>query len=269
MRRATQRGGWRWLSAEAKMSPETGGESMDNRERVGRVELAAAFRLAVRLGFHEGVCNHFSLALTEDGREFLVNPHGRHFGELRARDLLRVDLDGRVLAGDGEVEASALYIHGRMHVARPDVRCILHTHMPYATALTSIEGGRVEPINQNALRFSGRIAYHDDYGGLALDAEEGDRLAAALGRQRILFMANHGVITTGRTVAAAFDDLYYLERACQNQVLAMSTGHPLKHVRTDEVERTRAEFDQYEEQADLHFAALRRMLDREEPDYAE
>ena len=131
---------------------------MDNRERVGRVELAAAFRLAVRLGFHEGVCNHFSLALTDDGREFLVNPHGRHFGELRARDLLRVDVDGRVLAGDGEVEASALYIHGRMHVARPDVRCILHTHMPYATALTSIEGGRLEPINQNALRFSGRIA---------------------------------------------------------------------------------------------------------------
>ena len=90
---------------------------MDNRERVGRVELAAAFRLAVRLGFHEGVCNHFSLALTEDGREFLVNPHGRHFGELRARDLLRVGVDGRVLAGDGEVEASALYIHGQTSAA--------------------------------------------------------------------------------------------------------------------------------------------------------
>ena len=242
---------------------------MDNRERVGRVELAAAFRLAVRFGFHEGVCNHFSLALTEDGREFLVNPHGRHFGELRARDLLRVDVDGRVLAGDGEAEASALYIHGRMHVARPDIRCILHTHMPYATALTSIEAGRLEPINQNALRFSGRIAYDDDYGGLALDAAEGDRLAAALGAHRILFMANHGVVTTGRTVAAAFDDLYYLERACQNQVLAMSTGQPLKHVPADEVERTRAEFDRYEEQADLHFAALKRILDREEPDYAE
>jgi ribulose-5-phosphate 4-epimerase/fuculose-1-phosphate aldolase len=241
---------------------------MDNRERGGRVELAAAFRLAVRLGFHEGVCNHFSLALTDDGREFLVNPHGRHFGELRARDLLRVDVDGRVLAGDGEVEASALYIHGRMHIARPDVPCILHTHMPYATALTSVEGGRLEPINQNALRFSGRIAYDDDYGGLALDATEGDRLAAALGDARILFMANHGVITTGRSVAAAFDDLYYLERACQNQVLAMSTGRPLKHVPAAEVERTRAEFDRYEEQADLHFAALKRMLDREEPDYA-
>ena len=82
---------------------------------------------------------------------------------------MRVNVDGRVLAGDGQVEASALYIHGRMHIARPDVRCILHTHMPYATALTSIAGARLEPINQNALRFNGCIAYDKDYGGLALE----------------------------------------------------------------------------------------------------
>ena len=137
-----------------------------------------------------------------------------------------------MLSGAGEVEASALYIHGRMHAARPDLRCILHTHMPYATALTSVAGARLEPINQNALRFLGRIAYDDDYGGLALDGEEGERLASVLGDKRILFMANHGVSTAGPSVAAAFDDLYFLERACQNQVLAMSTGRPLKQVRT-------------------------------------
>jgi ribulose-5-phosphate 4-epimerase/fuculose-1-phosphate aldolase len=242
---------------------------MDNRERVGRVELAAAFRMAARLGLHEGICNHFSLALTDDGREFLVNPHGFQFGELRARDLLRVEVGGRVLSGEGVVEPSALYIHGRMHLARPDSRCILHTHMPYATALTSIEGGRLEPINQNALRFTNQVAYDDDYGGLALDAGEGDRIAAALADRRILFMANHGVVTVGPSVAAAFDDLYYLERACQNQVLAMSTGRPLKHVPDDEIARTSAEFARYPDQADLHFAALRRMLDREEPEYAD
>jgi ribulose-5-phosphate 4-epimerase/fuculose-1-phosphate aldolase len=241
---------------------------MDNLERVGRVELAAALRMAVRLGFHEGVCNHFSLALTEDGREFLVNPYGHHFGELRASDLLRVHVDGQVLAGDGEVEASALYIHGRLHVARPDLRCLLHTHMPYATALTSIEGARLEPINQNALRFMGRIAYDDDYGGLALDADEGARIAAALGDRRIMLMANHGVLATGASVGAAFDDLYYLERACQNQVLAMSTGGPLKRVPDEEVRRTRAEFDRYDRHGEVHFSALKRLLDRDEPDYA-
>ena len=242
---------------------------MDNSERVGRVELAAAFRIAVRLGFHEGVCNHFSLALTDDGREFLVNPHGRHFGELRACDLVRVRTDGTVLSGEGEVEPSALFIHGRMHLARPQNRCILHTHMPYATALTSIEHGRLEPINQNALRFTDQIAYDDDYGGLALDDGEGDRIAAALGDRRILFMANHGVVTVGPSVAAAFDDLYYLERACQNQVLAMSTGRPLRRVPEDEVRRTVAEFASYENQAELHFGALKRILDRAEPDYAD
>jgi ribulose-5-phosphate 4-epimerase/fuculose-1-phosphate aldolase len=242
---------------------------MDNLERVGRVELAAAFRLAVRFGLHEGIDNHFSLALSDDGREFLVNPYGRHFGELRASDLLRVTIAGEVLSGAGEVEASALYIHGRMHAARPDLRCILHTHMPYATALTSVAGARLEPINQNALRFVGHVAYDDDYGGLALDASEGDRLAGVLGDKRVLFMANHGVATTGGSVAAAFDDLYFLERACQNQVLAMSTGRRLKRVPPDEILRTQAEFERYQGHAEAHFAALRRLLEREEPDYAE
>jgi ribulose-5-phosphate 4-epimerase/fuculose-1-phosphate aldolase len=156
-----------------------------------------------------------------------------------------------------------------MHLARPQCRCILHTHMPYATALTSIEGGRLEPINQNALRFMGQIAYDDAYGGLALDAGEGDRIAAALAGKRILFLANHGVVAAGPSVAAAFDDLYYLERACQNQVLAMSTGRPLKRVPEDEIARTSAEFATYENQAELHFAAQRRLLEREEPDYAD
>jgi len=242
---------------------------MDNRERVGRVELAAAFRMAARLGMHEGICNHFSLALTDDGGEFLVNPHGYRFGELRARDLLRVDAGGQVLSGSCDVEPSALFIHGRMHLARPDCRCILHSHMPYATALTSLEGGRLEPINQNALRFTGQIAYDDEYGGLALDAGEGDRIAAALADKRILFMANHGVVAVGPSVAAAFDDLYYLERACQNQVLAMATGRPLKRVPEDQIRRTIAEFESYENQAELHFAAMKRMLDREEADYAD
>jgi ribulose-5-phosphate 4-epimerase/fuculose-1-phosphate aldolase len=177
--------------------------------------------------------------------------------------LLKVAVDGSVLAGDGEVEASALQIHGRIHLARPDLRCILHTHMPYATALTSIEGGRLEPVNQNALRFMGRIAYEDDYRGLALDASEGDRIASALADKEILFMANHGVLTAAPSVGAAFDD-----RACQNQVLATSTGGPLKRVPDDEVRRTRAAFEGDDRYGRAHFAALRRVLDREEPDYA-
>ncbi|MDX1541080.1 MAG: aldolase [Geminicoccaceae bacterium] len=241
-----------------------------NLERSGRVDLAAALRYAVRLGLHEGVCNHFSLALKDDGSEFLVNPQGLHWSELRASDLVRVRTDGTILSGGGPVEDSAFHIHGRMHRGRPAAKCILHTHMPYATALTSIEDGRLLPLNQNALRFTDDIAYDDDYGGLALDSSEGDRLAAALGDKRVLFMANHGVAVVGHDVASAFDDLYYLERACQNQVLAMSTGRPLKHAPEDEVRATRAEFGRSgPEQARLHFAAIKRLLDRDEPDYAD
>ena len=157
-----------------------------------------------------------------------------------------------------------------MHLARPELRCILHTHMPYATALTSIEGGRLEPINQNALRFVGQIAYDDDYGGLALDAGEGDRIAAALADKRILFLANHGVVTVGPSVAAAFDDLYYLERACRNQVLAMATGRPLKRVPEDEASAHQRRVRELREPGR---AALRRATGgcstREEPDYAD
>jgi ribulose-5-phosphate 4-epimerase/fuculose-1-phosphate aldolase len=234
-----------------------------------RLDLTAALRCAARHGLNEGVCNHFSMAVP--GREdlFLVNPMGLHWSEVTPGDLVIADFDGNVVEGKYPVELSAFYIHGRIHQGNKRAQVVLHTHMPYATALTSVDGARLEPIHQNALRFVGRIAYDDNYGGLALDGEEGERLARALGDKRILFMANHGVVTTGSSVAAAFDDLYYLERACRNQVLALSTGRPLKRVPAEAALRTRAEFDRYEEQADLHFAALKRLLDREEPDYAE
>jgi ribulose-5-phosphate 4-epimerase/fuculose-1-phosphate aldolase len=232
-----------------------------------RIDLAAAFRWAARLGFHEGVCNHFSVAVSPSGDRFLVNPHGRHFSEIRASDLLLVEPDGSV-AGDGEPpEPTAFFIHSRLHCGLPHARCILHTHMPYATALTTLEGGRLEPVNQNALRFYDQIAYDDEYNGLALDEAEGDRMCAALGNRQIMFMANHGVSVIGHSVAFAFDSMYYLERACRNQVLAMSTGRPLKRV-PDALARKVAQQIAGEDNSKRHFDALKRILDREEPDYA-
>jgi len=146
---------------------------------------------------------------------------------------------------------------------------VLHTHMPYATALTLLEGGRLEMVEQNALRFHGDIAYDDTYNGLVVDEAEGDRLARVLGAKRVLFLANHGVIVVGPTVAEAFDLLYYLERACRLQVLARMMGGKRRAVRPEVVERTyrlmRADAPQY---AGAHFAALKRILDGEEPAYS-
>ena len=138
-------------------------------------------------------------------------------------------------------ERTAFFIHSRIHMACPQAKCILHTHMRYATAVTMIEGGRLEPVVQSALKFFGQIAYMDDFGGLALDEDEGDRLARALGEKRILFLANHGVIVVGPSVAHAFNDLYYLEKACMAQITAMSSGRPLKRIPQQVAEYTHAQ----------------------------
>ncbi len=245
------------------MQDDTDAINMDE----ARIELAAALRLAARFDLHEGIDNHFSLAVSPKGDRFLVNPYGPHWEEVRASDLLLVDADGNVLEGDLPLDPTAYNIHARLHVQVPQARCVLHTHMPYATALTSVEGGRIEPINQNALRFLNSVAYDNLYNGLVLDHEEGDRLCRAIGNKSVLFLANHGVIVTGSTVAEAFDTLYFLERTCQNQILAMSTGLPLKRVAKSVAESTAERISEPSQSAAAHFTALRRMLDRDAPDY--
>jgi ribulose-5-phosphate 4-epimerase/fuculose-1-phosphate aldolase len=241
-------------------------------ERAARVDLAAAFRMAVRLDLHEGVCNHFSVMLP-DGRKFLLNRYGLHWSEISASNLLAIDADGKLLEGEGEFEKTAFYIHSRIHLAHPSATCVLHTHMPHATALTLLEGGRLEMVEQNALRFHDDIAYDDTYNGLVVDTAEGDRLARVIGSKRVLFLANHGVIVVGPSVAEAFDLMYYLERACRLQVLARSvatnSGGRLRAVRPEVVREAcrlmRADSLAY---ANAHFGALKRILDREEPGYS-
>ncbi len=241
-------------------------------EAAMRIDLAAAFRLAVRLDLHEGVCNHFSVMLP-DGKGFLLNRYGLHWSEVSASNLLALDAAGRVLEGEGEYEKTAFYIHSRIHVANPRATCVLHTHMPCATALTLLEGARLEMVEQNALRFHDDIAYDDTYNGLVVDRAEGDRLARALGAKRVLFLANHGVIVVGPSVAEAFDALYYLERACRLQVLARSvvanSGGKLKPVRPEVVKTAyRMMLADAPRYAGAHFGALKRILEREEPEYS-
>jgi ribulose-5-phosphate 4-epimerase/fuculose-1-phosphate aldolase len=229
-----------------------------------RQELAAALRWAARLGFQEGVDNHFSVAVPDEQR-FLVNPYGLLWSEVTASSLVLCDSSGEIIEGSHGVESTAFFIHAPLH--EHGVRAVLHTHMPYATALTLLDGGRLEPCQQNALLFHGRIAYDDKYGGLALDRSEGERIARALGGASVLMLGGHGVITAADTVAEAFADLYYLEMAARAQVLAMSTGRPLRRIPEDVVQRTA---EQAKTELGLvaarDFDAVRRTLLREEPD---
>ncbi len=238
-----------------------------------RVELAAAHRLASIAGFNEGIFNHFTVNVPGKPDRFYIIPFGTHWSEAKAGTLLEVDYDGNVVSGSGEIERSAFCIHMPIHRAAPDAACVFHTHMPYASALTRIENGRLEPTGQTEAAMAGLSAYDDEYTGLAFDPAEGVRLAGVLGSKKILFMANHGVLIVGKTVAETYDRLYYLERACQVQLYAMSTGRPLKHVKPEVAEKTRAQFKDAPKYGggrppwELHFDALMRVLDKTGTDY--
>lgn len=235
-----------------------------------RVDIAAAFRMAARLGMHEGVCNHFTVMLTDMGERplFLINPKGMHFERITASTLLVIDEHGKTVEGSARPPTTGYAIHTRIHLNHPSAKVVLHLHAPYSTAITAIRGGRLEMIHQNATRFYGEIAYDDHFNGIADATKEGERMAEAMNGKRVLFLANHGVVVVGETVARAFDDFYYLERACQVQILAMQTGREL-NVMPDAVARsTHEQFTKFTINADLHLEEIKRILDEQEPGYA-
>ncbi len=244
-----------------------------------RVDLAAAHRLAYNHGFSEGIFNHLTLLVPGRTDRYYQIPFGMHWSEVQASSFMEVGFDGLVKRGEGDVERSAYAIHMPMHRAKPtQCAAVFHTHMPYTSALTRLEDPRIKEIGQTEVILMDKIAYDEHYDGPAFDPAEGERLAGVLGDKTILFMANHGVTTVGASVAEAWDRLYYIERVAQVQIYAMWTGQPLKKMPRHIVERTAAnngqdrseqnKFPKYDPPpAVRHFEALKRMLDRKEPDY--
>jgi ribulose-5-phosphate 4-epimerase/fuculose-1-phosphate aldolase len=246
--------------------------SRGDAERRARIDLAACHRLAARFGFSEGIDNHMTMLVPGHAERFYLAPFGLLWSEVKASDLLELDFSGKVVAGRGLVEDTALFIHLSVHRLVPEARCVLHTHMPYATAVGMLEDPRLEMAAQNAIGFHDDISYCD-YNGLALDYGEGERMARALDGRSILMLRNHGVLVIAGSAAAAFERLYFLERACQAQVLALSTGRPLRIVPAEVLRTTVAQFEacttvQGAARTELHFEALKRLLDRSEADYA-
>ncbi len=225
-----------------------------------RADLALALRAAAHHGLAEGVCNHFSIELPDGSERFLLNPRGLLWSEIQTEDIVLVDFHGRKLAGRHEVEPTAMHIHAAVHRLSGQA-CVLHTHMPYATALTLTQQRALDPcLSQNAMRFHGRLAIDAHYNGLALDHGEGERIARAMAGAEVCFLGNHGVIVCGARIDHAYDDLYYLERACMLQVLAQSTGAPLAPVADPLAARVAAQTLGERLQSELFFEALRRTL---------
>jgi ribulose-5-phosphate 4-epimerase/fuculose-1-phosphate aldolase len=225
-----------------------------------RADLALALRAAAHHGLAEGVCNHFSIELPDGSGRFLLNPRGLLWSEVQGEDIVMVDRDGRKLGGPHAVEPTAMYIHAAMHAASRHA-CVLHTHMPHATALALTAPGALDTtLSQNAMRFQERVAIDRRYNGLALDAREGERIAEVAQGRDIVFLGNHGVIVCGARIDHAFDDLYYLERACLHEVLARSTGLPLVHADAALARRVRDQTLGERLQSELLFEALRRTV---------
>ncbi|MEI8022778.1 MAG: class II aldolase/adducin family protein [Actinomycetota bacterium] len=239
-------------------------------EQSARRDLTVAFRWAAKLEMHEATANHFSVAVSQDSQDFLINPAGRHFSLVRASELILVDLNAESfsVAENQLVDPTAINLHGQLHKLLPHAKCILHTHMPYATALACLHDFEFLMLDQNACRFYQRIAYDRNYSGMALEASEGQRIAKVLGDSKsVLFLANHGVIVVGNSVAEAFDELYYLEKAAQLQVLALSTGRELSIIDDEIATLVCKQWLEYPKSAEHHFAALIEILDQQSPEY--
>ena len=254
-------------------APKRNGEPRtDSAEWRMRVDLAAAHRIAHHHGLSEGIFNHLTCAVPGKTDRYLQIPFGLHWSKITASCFLEVSYEGKILKGEGEAERSAYCIHAPIHRLIPQAVCVMHTHMPYASALSRLEDPRIKPIGQTECGLLDHVVYDDLYTGPAFDPREGERLAGVLGhKKKAMFMANHGVLTVGKTVAEAYDVLYYLERAAQVQLYAMWTGQKLKAVPQPVVDLTIQTIGgpQYggKPHWQHHFDALKRMLDRREPEY--
>ena len=232
-------------------------------------DLAAAFRWTAKLNMHEAIANHFSVCAPNSNEDFYVNGTGMHFSSIKASDLFLVEQSKiNELKDKPElVDPTALHIHGSIHKKVPHAKCILHVHSKYATALAALEDPTLPPIDQNTMRFFNRVGVYKDFGGMGFE-EESEKMASKIGNKKVLLMANHGVLTTGQTVAEAFDELYYFERACETYITALSTQKKLKIVSDEVAEKTAQEWENFSTDAkDLHLKAIRSILDKEDPSY--
>lgn len=236
-----------------------------------RQDLAAAFRWTARLGMHEAVANHFSLATSPDGTKFLINPNGRHFSRITASSLVEIDAnDPTTLTRPDAPDPTAWGLHGSVHRACPHARCVMHVHSIHATVLASLADSRLPAIDQNTAMFHNRLVVDDHYGGMAFE-EEGARCATLLADPKIttMVMGNHGVLIVGATVAETFNRLYYFERAAETYIRALQTGRPLRILPDDIAEKTAREWESYPGFAEAHLRELRAILDDKDPSYAD
>jgi ribulose-5-phosphate 4-epimerase/fuculose-1-phosphate aldolase len=234
-----------------------------------RIDLACAFHWAARLDMHEGVANHFSLAVNEEGTRFLMNPNLRHFSLIRASEILVLDAnDSSTMEHTDAPDPTAWGLHASIHRQCPHARCVMHVHPIYATVLASLADSNLPPIDQNTAIFYKRYVIDEEYGGLAFE-KEGARCAELFNdaKIKVMIMGNHGVLVIGSNVADTFNRLYYFERAAKTYIKALGTSKSLRVLSDEIAEKTAHEQENYPDYAEKHFAELKAILDAEEASY--
>ena len=243
-------------------------EQVSDEEWQLRVDLAACYRIIAMYGWDDLVFTHISARVPGPDEHFLINAYGMLFEEMTASSLVKVDLDGeKVLESPHAVNPAGFVIHSAVHAARPDVGCVLHTHTKAGVAVSAQAEG-LRPLSQTSLFAYATLAYHD-YEGVALNDDEKPRLVADLGDKNCLMLRNHGLLTTGPTIADAFLLMYVFETACQIQLLAQSGGGDLVQVPAPIVSGIQAQAEQVTRGlgGQLVWPGLLRKLDRMDPSY--
>jgi ribulose-5-phosphate 4-epimerase/fuculose-1-phosphate aldolase len=242
-----------------------------------RQELAACYRLLAHFRMTDLIYTHCTVRIPGPEHRYLINPYGLMWDEITASNLVLLDRDGKAVGAEKPyINLAGFVIHGAIHNSRGDAQCIIHTHTRAGCAVVHAQEG-LQPINQIGLEFYGRVAYHD-YEGISYDLDEQQRLVRDLGEQPVMILRNHGLLTVGKTVAQAFLRMYYLEKACEIQVAATSTGQPLIVPPEDICRRAERQFNAPEPVASPHLVAdpnelnlawdaLLRMLDKLDPSY--
>lgn len=238
-------------------------------EREIRTDLAALYRIVDHLGWTELIFNHITAKVPGPDEHFLINPFGLHYSEVTASNLVKVDIDGNVI-GETEwgVNVAGYIIHSAIHAARPDVKCVMHTHTTTGQAISCMDNG-LELVGFNSAMLVDRVAYHDFEGITVLDDEKG-RLVDSLGDRNYLILRNHGLLTCGETVAQAFTRMHTLQRACDVQVMAQSMGQKLRAIPDEAAARSQAFVESGDVAAsgsDRVFRAMQRVVDRIDPSY--
>ena len=234
-----------------------------------RIDLSAAFRWAARLNYHEGIANHFSVAINDTGTQFLINPNARHFSTIRASELLILDVNNQdTMFQPNAPDPTAWGLHSAVHRHCSHARCVLHVHSTFSTVLACLKDPRLPAIDQNTAQFHNRVVIDKGFDGMAF-VDEGERCAAMLSdpNKKVMLMGNHGVMVTGSSVSDAFNRLFYFERSAETYLRALQTGLDLNFLSDEVAEKTAQQWETYVGSADAHFSELKTILDSQESDY--